>query len=149
MAKMRVVSIREETPGEAEMRQWFAQQALASPDTLDAAARLLISLVTGLLTLLFGVLAVAGDPLPSYLAHWPVRVLGVVSVVALLAALGAALGAVLPARLAADPARPARQAAAFAELVRRKAGWLRGAVVAFGLGMAALSLALIVALLAV
>ena len=148
MARMRVLSVREETPAEAEMRHWFAGQALASPDTLEAAARLIVSLVTGLLTLLFGVLAVAGDPLPAYLGYGLVRALGVVCVVALLAALGAALAVILPRRLEADPARPQTQADAFAGLLARKAGWLRGAVVAFGLGVAALGLALIVALLA-
>ena len=70
MAKARVVHVREETPDEAATDLWFAKQALASPDTVDSAARLLVSLVTGLLTVLFGVLAVAGDPLPADPGPW-------------------------------------------------------------------------------
>jgi hypothetical protein len=149
MAKLRVVSIREETPDEAEMRQWFAKQALAAPDTLDAAARLIVSLVTGLLTILFGVLAVAEDPLPAYLGHWAIRLLGMWCVLALLGALLCALVALWPRRMVVDAARPEAQAQAFAGLLDRKAGWLKAAEVAFGLGVALLGLALIVVLFAV
>ena len=149
MVKVRVVGTHEETPDEAALGRWFAKQALASPDTLEAAARLLISLVTGLLTILFGVLAVAKDPLPAYLGAWGLRLLGVACVGALLVALLAALYVVLPQRLEADAARPDTQAQVFEALLRRKAGWLRAAVIAFGLGIVCLGAALIVALLAV
>jgi hypothetical protein len=144
MAK--VLSIREETQEEKQLRKWFDEQALASPDALDAAAKLVISLVTGLLTILFGVLAVAGDPLPAYLDSWGVRLPGIFCVLALLGAQMCALAVVWPRLMAVDAARPADQAQAFAGLLKRKAGWLKAAVLTFGLGVALLGLLLIVVL---
>ena len=149
MAKARVVHVREETPDEAATDRWFAKQALASPDTVDSAARLIVSLVTGLLTVLFGVLAVAGDPLPAYLGHGAIRALGVLSVLALLGGLLFSLAVVMPRRVEADASRPASQAKAFGELLEKKVGWLRVAVIAFGLGVVFLGGALIGALIAV
>jgi len=143
----RVVGIREETAEEKKLRRWFDEQAMASPDTLDAAAKLLIGLVTGLLTVLFGVIAVAEDPLPAYLGSWVIRLLAVWCVLALLAALLCALAALWPQRMAVDAARPDEQAKAFAGLLDRKAGWLKAAEIAFGLGVVLLGLALIVVLL--
>ncbi len=144
----RVVGVREETDEERRLRQWFDKQALASPDTLDAAARLLVGLVTGLLTVLFGVLAVAEDPLPAYLGSWAVRLLGAWCVLALLGALLCGLAALWPRRMAVDAARPGEQAKAFAGLLDRKAGWLKAAAITFGLGVVLLGLALIVILFA-
>ena len=144
---MAEVHMREETPEEKQMRKWFAKQALASPDTLEAAARTILQLVTGLLGVLFAVLAVASDPLPAYLELCLVRGLGIATVVALLAALVGALGVVLPRRIQVASARPDQQAAAFQALLARKARWLTGTVVAFGLGVLTLGAALIIALL--
>jgi hypothetical protein len=149
MAKVRVLSVREETTEEKQMRRWFAKQTLGSLDTLDAAAKLVISLVTGLLTILFGVLAVTEDPLPAYLHGWAIRLLGVWCVLALLGALLFALVTVWPRRLKTDASRPRTQAEAFDELLDRKAGWLKAAEIAFGLGVFLLGLALIVVLLVV
>jgi hypothetical protein len=146
MAK-RVLDIHEETGDEEALDTWFNQQALASLDTLEAAARSILGLVTALLGVLFGVLAVASDPLPGYLRLPLVRGLGVVSVAALLAALFGALQVVLPRRVELSSARPDQQDRAFHDLLDRKARWLRLAAVAFGLGLAALGLALIVALI--
>jgi len=143
----RVLSVREETAEEKALRKWFDEQALASPEALDAAARLLVSLVTGLLTVLFGVLAVAEDPLPAYLSSSAIRLLGMGCVLALLVALLCALAALWPRRMAVDAARPADQAKAFAGLVDRKAGWLKAAEIAFGMGVGLLGLALSVVLL--
>jgi hypothetical protein len=147
MAKPRVVSVREETEDEAALDKWFDQQALASLDILEAAARTILGLITALLSVLFGVLAVASDPLPGYLRLPLVRGLGVAAVAGLLVALLGALQVVLPRRVQASGARPDQQAAGFRKLLDRKARWLRLAAVAFGLGLAALGLALIVALL--
>jgi hypothetical protein len=143
----RVVSIREETQEEKLLRRWFDEQALASPEVLDAAAKLLVGLVTGLLTVLFSVLAVAEDPLPAYLGSWAIRLLGTWCVLALLCALLCALAALWPRRMAVDAARPVDQAKAFAGLLDRKAGWLKAAEITFGLGVVLLGLALIVVLL--
>ncbi len=147
MAKYRLVGVREETPAEAARRKWFEKQVLASPDNLEAAARLLVGLVTGLLGLLLGVLTVASDPLPGYLRLPSVRALGVAAVVLLLLGLLAALVVVLPRRVVAASTRPESQAAAFERLLRRKATALAVATAAFGLGLAALGAVLVLALL--
>ncbi|MBN1874572.1 MAG: hypothetical protein JXA33_10115, partial [Anaerolineae bacterium] len=54
---------RPEPPEVKARREWFAQQSLAAPDTLEAGARVIVELGTALLSVLFGVLALAGDPL--------------------------------------------------------------------------------------
>ncbi len=146
MAKGRVVEIREETTEEKALDEWFAKQALASPDTLEAAARTILGLVSGLLGALFAVLAVASDPLPAYLDLTGVRALGGVTVAALLGALVGALGVVLPQRVEVASGRPDEQAAAFQAVLARKARWLTLAVITFGLGVTALSAVLIIAL---
>ena len=140
---------RGETPEEKALRKWFARQALASPDTLEAAARTILGLVTALLTVLFGVLAVAEDPLPPYFTLPLVRWLGVGTVGALLVALVGTLGVILPHRITVSSARPDQQAEAFERLLAHKSRWLAVAVVAFGLGLVALGAVLIVALLTV
>jgi hypothetical protein len=148
MAKApKVVSVREETEAEKELGEWLAKQALASPDTLEAAARTVLGLITGLLGVLFAVLAVASDPLPGYLRLPAVRGLGVVTVAALLVALVGALGVVLPRRVRVASARLDEQAEAFQRLLARKSRWLTVTVIAFGLGLTALGASLIVALL--
>ena len=147
MARARVVDVHEETEEEKALGEWFEKQALASPDTLEAAARTILGLVTALLGVLFGVLAVTADPLPAYFNLPLVRCLGVVSVAALLVALTGALGVVLPLRVEVASARPDQQARAFQRLMARKSRWLTLAVIAFGLGLVALGTVLIVALL--
>jgi hypothetical protein len=137
---------RPEPPAVKARREWFERQALAAPDTLEAAARSLVNLVTALLGALFGVLAVADDPLPGYLWHPLTRPLGIACVVLLLAALGSALVVVLPHRVAVSPHRPDEEARAFEQLLTRKWRWLRVAVVTFGLGLLALGAVLVVAI---
>jgi len=147
MAEAQVVDIHEETPRERALHEWFEKQALASPDTLEAAARTILGLVTGLLGVLFGVLAVKEDPLPSYFRLPVVRWLGVGTVAALLVALVGTLGVVLPRRIQIASARLDQQAEAFQKLMSRKSRWLSVAVIAFGLGLLALGAVLIIALL--
>lgn len=149
MAKGRVVGVREQTPEEQALDRWFAEQALASPGNLEAAARTIVGLVTGLLGLLLGVLAVSEDPLPSYLWDAGVRPLGVAAIVFLLAALLCALAVLVPRRMAPSRYRPDQQKAAFERMVAWKACWLWGTVVAFGVGVGLLGAILIVALLLV
>jgi hypothetical protein len=141
--------IREETPEEAALRDWFDQQALAAPDNLEAAARLIITLVTTLIGLLLGVLAVAGEPLPGYFQYPSVRWLSVAAVGLLLIALAAALVVVFPFRQAVDRQRPSAQQVAFQQLLGRKSAALRVAAVCFGLGLLALGSVLVIALLVV
>lgn len=137
---------RLETPEEARLREWFDEQEKASVDNLEGAARLLITLITGLFTLLFSVLAVADDPAPAYLSEPLVRLLGVASVIALVVALWAALAVVLPLKVVTDRSRPATEKAAFAALLKRKSVALTAAVVLFAIGLGALGAALVLAL---
>ena len=106
MPKYTVVGIREETPAEAARREWFEKQALAAPDNLEAAARQIIGLVTALLGVLFGVLALSSGNLPAYMDFLPARILAVGVVVLLLAALGSALFVVLPFKREAASGKP-------------------------------------------
>jgi hypothetical protein len=149
MAKPRVVGMRDQTDEEKALEKWYAEQALASPDTLEAAARTIVGLVTGLLGLLLGVLSIGEDPLPSYLWEAGVRPLGVAAIAFLLVALLCALMVILPRRMAVSSHRPDEQARGFRTTVARKARWLTVTVVAFGLGVGLLGALLIVALLMV
>ncbi|GEM_PF-547711 len=146
MTKYVVEKIRAETPAERARHEWFEKQSLASPDTLDEAARLIIGLVTGLLGALFGVLTVASNPPPKYLSDPLVRTLGSVDVVLLLFALLAALAVVLPRRWIFNPAQPASEIETFEKILQRKSSALRVATIAFGAGIAVLALTLVMVL---
>ena len=147
MSDIPTVTGRPETDWEKELGDWFKKQSLVSLDTLEAAARTILSLVTALVGTLFGVLTVAADELPAYLHKPVVQALGVVSVGAFLAALVGALGVLLPARFQVSSHRPDEQAQAFDRLLKRKSRWLTVTVIAFGVGVAVLSVVLITALL--
>ena len=138
---------REETSEEKALREWFEKQALASPDNLEAAARLLIGLATGLLTVLFGVLALKGGPLPPYLQSPLVRGLGIGTVVAVLCGLLAALAVVMPDLYRVSSKRPDAQMRTFRQLLERKSRYLTYSVAGFGLGIFLLGLTLIAALI--
>lgn len=146
MARYVVENIRAETPAEKALYEWLQQQSLASPDTLDQAARLIIGLVTGLLGALFGVLAVASNPLPKFLSDPRVRALGILDVVFLLFALIAALAVVLPRRWTFSPTQPASEMAVLEKILNRKASALLVATLAFGAGSVILALTLVIVL---
>jgi hypothetical protein len=138
---------REETSAEKAEREWFEKQALASPDNLEAAARLLIGLATALLGVLFGVLTLKGGPLPAYLQSPVVRGLGIGTVAALLFGLLAALAVVMPDLYRVSSHRPDKQAQTFRQLLERKSRALTLAVIGFGVGIVLLGLTLIAALI--
>jgi hypothetical protein len=146
MSSYRVVGAHAETDEERALREWFSQQVLASPSNLEEAARLLIGLVTGLLGLLFTVLAVAANLLPAYLNLPLVRGLGAAVVVLLLLSLIAALLVVIPWRWTFNPAQPASEAATFARILGRKSTALTFAASFFGLGLIVLGMVLVIAL---
>lgn len=146
MSDLRVVSMREETPDEKQLREWFDAQALASVSNLEEAARLFIGLATTLLGALFGVLTLASNPLPAYLRLEWVRGLGVLTVGCLLCGLLAALWVIMPIAWTMNPAQPASQRAVFEQILGRKSCALRVATCAFGLGILSLGLTLIAAL---
>lgn len=145
----RVLSIREETSDEKKLREWFEAQQLESPKMLDEAARLLIGLVTGLLGVLFSVLALAAEKLPVYVSLPLVRWSAAAAVALWLAALLAGLAVVTPRAWRQKPGRPGTQRQTFEDILDWKSRWLRTAVIAFGLATVALATLLITALLAV
>jgi hypothetical protein len=148
MPEIKLLEARPETLAETAQRQWFEKQALAAPDNLEAAARLLIGLATTLLGLLFGVLAVAETPIPSYVRLPVVRGLGIGIVLLLVAGLFAALDVILPWRSAASSTSPPSQQAAFERLLRRKSLALSIAVLAFGAAIFFIGVILVIALAA-
>ncbi len=147
MPNVRVVGVREETPAEAAQREWFTQQALASPSNLEEAARLVIGLVTGLIGVVFTVLAIAKDPLPAYLANPLTRVLGAVTILLLLAGLLAGLLVVIPWRWTVNPSQPASETIVFSSILKQKSLALTMACVFFACGVLVLALVLVIALL--
>jgi len=147
MSNPQPLSGRPQTPEEKALVLWFREQALASPEALEAAARTIASLTTALLGVFWGVMAIAETPLPSYLWLPWVRPLGAGAVLALLAALLCALFVVLPRRYAPSAHRLDEQQAAFEHMLAWKRNWLTASLVAFGLGMAALALVLLIALM--
>jgi hypothetical protein len=147
MTERTVTQIRPENPEEKLLDEWFQKQALASPDNLESAARLLIGLVTGLLGTLLGILSLSAAKLPEYLSVGAVRWLGLLGVGVLLASVWFALLTVLPLRNENHPGRPDLQRAAFEGLVRWKSRTLTAAVSLFAVGLTCLALVLILALL--
>jgi hypothetical protein len=109
---------------------------------------LLVGLITGLLGVLFGVLTVAAEKLPAYLNLPGVRGTGVAAVAFWLGSLLCGLVVVLPFRWQVQPGHPQTEHATFEAILGRKAGWLLAAVIGFALGVIALAIVLIVALLA-
>jgi hypothetical protein len=138
---------REETSEEKAVREWFEKQALASPDNLEAAARLLIGLATGLLGVLFAVLTLKGGPLPAYLQSPLVRGLGIGTVVAVLCGLLAALAVVMPDLYRVSSKRPDKQQETFQKLLQRKSRALTLSVIGFGVGIVLLGITLVAALI--
>jgi hypothetical protein len=147
MPDVELVEIRPETAAEHALDEWFARQTLASLDNVESAARTILGLVTALIGALFGVLTVASKDLPAYLYNPLTRVLGVVSVVALLLTVVGALGVLLPLHSQVSSHRPDEQKRAFQAILGRKSRWLTATVVTFGIGVDALGLVLVIALL--
>jgi len=145
----KVVSSREETPEEGQLREWFAAQAFESLKNLEEAARLLIGLVTGLLGALFGVLTVSAETLPAYLSLPLVKTFGIAAVVLWLLSLLAGLAVVTPRKWQTDPSRPATQSSAFDRMLEYKSGALKTAVLLFGAAVIALGVVLVAALVLV
>lgn len=142
-----VVGTRPATPQEEALADWFTQQHFKSPDTLDAAARQIVTLVTALLGLLFTILSVAADPLPTFM-QWPLVLgLGALTVILLLLALLLALCVLRPSRVQVSSHKLEEQRQAFTHLVERKAGRLTAAYVFFFSGLLALGAILVIAIL--
>lgn len=145
----RIISTQPESEKEKRQREWLADQELKSVDNLEAAARQLISLVTALFGILFGVLTVSSNPLPVYFTYPTLRVLGVVSIILLLLTLVGALVVILPIPQRSYAQQPDRQAQLVKNLLLRKMWGLYSAVILFGVALVVLGIILISALLIV
>lgn len=138
---------RLETPEEAGLREWFAEQEKKSIDHLEGGARQIIQLVTALYGVIFGVLSLGSDKLEATLHYRWVIIPGMAAVLAMLGGLIAALVVVLPLfAYRYNPHQPAGQLRAYQKMVAVKSVGLRLAVFGFGLGLAAFAW-LIVAML--
>ncbi|MCS6881377.1 MAG: hypothetical protein RMK84_10400 [Oscillochloridaceae bacterium] len=135
--EIRAVRQRPPTPEEEALNRWFEQQEKDPPKHLEEGAKQIITLVSALYGVIFGILALASDPLPAYLARPSVRVLGVVVVLGYLAALLAALVVVLPGAYRYARASQTQRERVFRALMARKLIGLRVALAAFGIGSAA------------
>jgi hypothetical protein len=144
----KTLSVREETAEERNIREWFSAQSLESPKNVEEAGRLLIGLVTGLLSLIFGVLTVSAEHLPSYLASPIVKTCSVAAVILWLLCLLTALFVVLPRRWQVNSNQPLSESETFARMVRYKSSWLTISAIAFGLAVVCMSIVLVIALLA-
>ena len=133
------------TPEERKLLAFFDTLEQESLTRLEDAARQIIGLVTALLTLAVGLLALGGEPVAPLLASWPVLVAGGVTLVALLLALIASLDVVLPTGYRYRSASLDDRRAAYQQMLERKGDGLRAAVVFFGIAM--LGLAALVGLL--
>ncbi|MGQ9468085.1 MAG: hypothetical protein ACUVXE_10885 [Anaerolineae bacterium] len=123
---------------------YFKDLEKTSLETIDKAARQVITLVTTLLGLFFGVLAF-GDA-PAYLTHPGIRALGALTTVLYVAALFLALDVVTPRRVDLPTADLTAMRALLHRLLDRKSRSLLAAQVAFALATLCL-LGLILALL--
>ncbi len=125
-----------ETADDRELREWFERQERGNIERLEAGARTVIQLVTGLYGVLFAVLALSDQP--AYLRDPVVRWTGTLGV-------GAFFGSLLLAMLVVSPRRISYQQDNLTEMRRtyrrlegRKAALLRAAQLVFLIGMACL-----------
>jgi hypothetical protein len=109
----------------------------------------LISLATGLLGVLFGVLTVSAEKIPAYLSLPVIKVFGVGAVGLWLASLLCGLFVVTPRKWQSDAGQPDTQKIVFVHMLSYKSAWLRASVILFGLAVVALGAVLVTALLSV
>lgn len=128
---------RPPTTEENALVEWFDKQASDPFPVLEEAARQIIQLVTALYAVVFGILAFASDPVPTYLAHGSVRGIGIVCVLGYLVALIAALIVVIPRGYRPGKANVSDRRAMFHSIIQRKAVALSIAVWAFGIASVA------------
>jgi len=133
------------SPADEGLVTYFRDLEQKSLDVLEGAARQLITLVTTLLGLFFGVLAFKDNP--RYLACPAVRILGGLAAGLYVLALFLALDVVMPRRMEVSLANLTRMRRLLYGLFDRKSRSLQWAQVAFALGTLCL-LAVIIILLA-
>ena len=146
----KVVSVesRPLTDREADILAWFEKQESESLTNLEAGARQIITLITGFLGLLLGIISLGKDSLADILTQ-PWLVWGsVATLVLLVLALGAALSVVLPRAYHYGEARLDEMKRVYDHIAGLKASWLRLATLFFGLGLGVLAAMMIGVLLA-
>ena len=146
MPRYTLVGVRVETAQEAAQREWFASQVTAAPANLNEAARQIITLVTTLLGLLLGLLALASGETPLFLRTVEIKAVSLLALALWLVALAAGLFTVVPQLETAASGRPGNQAEVFERILRRKSIALTVAAIAFGLGLLALGVVLALAI---
>ncbi len=147
MTENQVYGGRPERPEEVFLREWFAEQEKKSIDNLEGGARQIISLVSLFYGAIFGVLSLGQDKLEPSLHSCPVLVLGTVAVLAFLIAVIAALNGVLPFyRFTYNPHKPAEQKETFQKILNRKWWSVKAATIAFGVGLIAFAVLVLVML---
>ncbi|GAB4414790.1 MAG: hypothetical protein Kow00123_28010 [Anaerolineales bacterium] len=120
------------TKADEDLLEYFKNLERTSLDAFEGAARQLISLITTLLGLFFGVLAFKDAP--TYLACLSVRITAALTVVCYVVALFCALAVVVPRRFEIPASDLSAMKAILRTLFRRKGRALRWAQVAFALG---------------
>jgi hypothetical protein len=148
MAKGDIVSvkIRPETEDEAALRAWFDKQEVEAVGNLEAGARQIIQLVTAFYGVIFGVVALGKDKFEASLRLPGVIVPAGIAILALLVALIAGLVVVAPLPYRYRDASVSDQKAVFKELLAGKSTSLLIAAIAFGAGLAAFAVLILVML---
>ncbi len=135
-----------ETPQQAALAEWFAQQHVQSAANLETAARQIITLCTTLLGVLLGLMALTEDTLPAYMQWSGIQWLSGLGVVGLFAALGCGLYVVIPRPNMVTINDPDNMGAEFTALLARKSRGLLLAVILFGAAMFCLVCVIIISL---
>ncbi len=120
-----------------ELISFFATLKRDSLQTLEEAARQLIGLVTTLLGVFFGVLAISGDS-SATLVSLDVKIVGAIALVAYMLALWFALEVVMPRRLDVPASNLTAMRSLLAELFERKSASLFRAQTGFTVATLAL-----------
>lgn len=139
---MRIVG--PETKEDRALREWFDDQQRRSLDRLEAAAKTIIQLVTGIYGVLFGVLAFSDAP--GYLQRPVVRVFGTLSTLALFGALVWAYLVIQPREVAWQEDNLSEMGRVYRAVEARKGWRLNTAFVCFLAGLGALGVVILAVL---
>lgn len=144
--KIAVVDVRLATPSESQLRTRFEQWEAESLKNLEEGARQIIQLVSALLGVMLGALALGDEKFAATLQKPLVIFLAALVLLAWLGALLTALAVIIPSEF-----RPRRASlddlhATHRALLQNKSQWLYWAVGAFGAGVVAFALLLFILL---
>lgn len=136
MAGNEAANVRPPTAEEERLAAWFEEQELHSLDRLEAAARQMVGLVTGLMGFLVAVVSLTSYP---YTVWYDLRYFILVDILFFLAALVAGLLVLWPRRWRVSSRNLTQQRCTFEAILRYKSWSLRIALAAFFLGVAMLA----------